>query len=98
MDKAGKYYDRSSLAELSRLNSFEQLAVTVVLRTHEKLLFISALTGDDMKRISLLGGLKDRTLAEKALGEEYSLKQIIQDAINRESSRANAEVLRNRPT
>ena len=56
------------------------------------------LTGEDMKRISLLGGLKDRTLAEKALAEEYSLKQIIQAAVNRESSRANAEALRNRPT
>lgn len=45
------------------------------------------LTGEDMKRISLLRGLKDRTLAEKALANEYSLKQIIQAAINRESSR-----------
>ena len=43
-------------------------------------------------------GLKDRTLAEKALAEEYMLKQIIQAAVNRESSRANAEALRNRPT
>ena len=51
-----------------------------------------------MKRISLLWGLKDRTLAEKALAEEYSLKQIIQAAVNRESSRANVEALRNRPT
>ena len=41
------------------------------------------LTGEDMKWISPLGGLKDRTLAEKALAEEYSLKQIIQAAINR---------------
>ena len=29
-----------------------------------------SLTGEDMKRISLLGGLKDRTLAEKVLAEE----------------------------
>ena len=57
-----------------------------------------ALTGKDMKRISLLSGLKDRMLAEKALAEEYSLKQIIQAAVNRESSKANAEALRNRPT
>ena len=33
------------------------------------------LTADDLKRISLLGGLKDRTLAEKALAEEYTLTQ-----------------------
>ena len=30
----------------------------------------ATLTGEDMKRISLLGGLKDGTLAEKALAEE----------------------------
>ena len=57
-----------------------------------------ALTGEDMTRISLLGGLNDRILAEKVLAEEYSLKQIIQAVVNRESSRDNAEALRNRPT
>jgi hypothetical protein len=56
------------------------------------------LTSKDLTRISLLGGLKDRTLAETALAEEYSLTQIIQAAVNRESSRANAEVIWNRPT
>ena len=56
------------------------------------------LTSEDLKRISLLGCLKDRTLAEKALAEEYGLKQIIQAAVNRESSRANVEAIRNRPT
>ena len=54
------------------------------------------LTGEDLKRISILAGLKDRTLAEKALAEEYTLKTIIQAAINRESSKANAEGLRPR--
>ena len=52
------------------------------------------LTNDDLKRISLLAGIKDRSLAEKALAEEYTLKQVIQMAINREGSRANAEALR----
>ena len=51
-----------------------------------------------MKSISLLRGLKDRTLAEKVLVEEFLLKLIIQATVNRESSRANAEALRNRPT
>ena len=37
------------------------------------------LTGEHLKRISIL---KDRTLAEKALAEEYTLKTIIQAAIN----------------
>ena len=41
------------------------------------------LTPEDMKRISLLGGLKDRTLAEKAIAEEYDLKKIIQMADGR---------------
>ena len=45
-----------------------------------------------------MGGLKDRTLAEKALAKDYTLTQIIQAAVNRESSRANAEAIRNRPT
>ena len=52
-----------------------------------------SLTGEDMKRISLFGGLKNRALAE-----EYMLKQIIQAAVNRESSKANAEALQSRPT
>ena len=56
------------------------------------------LTPEDMKRISLLGGLKDRTLAEKAIAEEYDLKKIIEMASNRENSRTNAEAMRNRPT
>ena len=33
------------------------------------------LMSKDMKRISLLGGLKDRTLAKKALAEEYGLNR-----------------------
>ena len=55
------------------------------------------LTPEDMKRISLLGGLKDRTLAEKAIAEEYDLKKIIQMAVNRENSKTNAEAMRSRP-
>ena len=57
-----------------------------------------SLTREDMKRISLLGGLRDRTLAEKAMAEEYTLKQLIQAAVNRESSKANAEALQAGPT
>ena len=49
------------------------------------------LTGDDLKRMSLIAGMKDRTLAEKAIAEGYSLQQVIQAGVNRESSRANAE-------
>ena len=35
---------------------------------------------------------------EKALAEEYTLTQIIRAAVNRESSKANVEVIRNRHT
>jgi hypothetical protein len=46
----------------------------------------------------LLAGLKDRSLAEKAIAEEMDLKKIIQAATNRESSKINADVIRYRPT
>ena len=52
------------------------------------------LNNDDLKRISLLAGIKDRSLAEKAMAEEYTLRQLCQAAINREDSRENAEALR----
>ena len=56
------------------------------------------ITGDDLKRISLIAGMKDRTLAEKAIAEEYNLQQVIQAGVNRESSRANVEAMQARPT
>ena len=57
-----------------------------------------SLTGDDLKRISLLAGMKDRSLAEKAIAEEYTLEKLIQAGINRESSRANVEAMHTKPT
>ena len=56
------------------------------------------ITGDDLKRMSLIAGMKDRTLAEKAMAEEYSLADLVKAAITRESSRANADAMRARPT
>ena len=56
------------------------------------------LTGDDLKRISLLAGMKDRSLAEKAIAEEYTLDKLIQAGINRESSRANVEAMQTKNT
>ena len=56
------------------------------------------LTEEDLKRIGLLAGIKDRSLAEKAIAEDLTLKQIIQAATNRESSKINAEAIRSRPT
>ena len=32
------------------------------------------ITSDDLKRMSLIASMNDRTLKEKALAEEYSLK------------------------
>ena len=51
------------------------------------------LDSSDLKRISLLAGMKDRTLAEKALAEDYDLTRIIQAGINRESSKENVEAM-----
>ena len=55
------------------------------------------LTSDDMRRMSLIAGMRDRTLAEKAIAEEYTLKQVIQAGVNRESSKANVEAMQARP-
>merc|ERR1711888_584497 len=53
-----------------------------------------AITEDDLKRLALIAGFKDRTLAEKCLGEEYGLQQVIATAVTRESSKANAEAVK----
>ena len=53
-----------------------------------------AITEDDLKRLALITGFKDRSLAEKCLGEEYDLRQVIAMAITRESSKSNAEAVR----
>ena len=50
-----------------------------------------------MQRMSLIAGMKDRTLAEKAIAEEYTLKQVIQAGLNRETSKANMEEMQARP-
>ena len=52
------------------------------------------ITEEDLKRLALIAGFKDRSLAEKCLGEEYDLKQVIATAITRESSKANAEAVK----
>jgi hypothetical protein len=53
-----------------------------------------AITEDDLKRLALIAGFRDRSLAEKCLGEEYDLRQVIATAITRESSKANAEAVK----
>ena len=55
------------------------------------------ITSDDLKRMALIAGMKDRNLAEKCIGEEYSLKQVIQAGVNRENSKANVEAMQSRP-
>ena len=49
------------------------------------------LTGEDLKRMSLLRGFKDRSLVEKVITEEYMLQQLIQMAINRETFKSNTQ-------
>ena len=61
----------------------------------EKLCQISTkpITSDSLRKMAILAGLKDRTLAEKAIGEGYSITQLIQAAISRETSRANVDAM-----
>ena len=49
-----------------------------------------AITDDDLKRLALIAGFKDRSLAEKCLGEEYDLRRVIATAVTRESIKAKA--------
>ena len=78
--------NRSFMEYLSEVEDQEYLCRTDELR----------LTGDDLKRISLIAGMKDRTLAEKAVAEKYTLLQVIQAGVRRETSRANAEAMQAR--
>ena len=48
----------------------------------------------DLARMALIGGMKDRSLAEKALAENYELKTTIETMKTRESSKANAVAMR----
>ena len=43
------------------------------------------LTEEDLKRMALIAGFRDRTLAEKCLAEGYDLKQVITTGITRET-------------
>ena len=52
------------------------------------------ITETDLKRMALIGGMKDRALAEKALAEKYDLKTTIETMQTRETSKANATAMR----
>ena len=79
---------RSVMDFLAEIEDQEHLCRTDELR----------ITSDDLKRMILIIGKNDRTLTEKALAEEYSLKQVIQAGVNRESLRANVEAMQAKPT
>ena len=49
---------------------------------------------EDLTRMALIGGMKDRSLAEKALAENYNLKTTIDTMKTRECSKANAMAMR----
>ena len=49
---------------------------------------------EDLTRMALIGGMKDRSLAEKALAENYNLKTTIDTMKTIESSKANAVAMR----
>jgi hypothetical protein len=48
---------------------------------------------DDLVRMALVAGFKDRLLAEKVLAEEHDLKTTIQLAVTRENSKANVAAM-----
>lgn len=50
-------------------------------------------TRDDAIRVAALSGMKDRSLAEKALAEKYSLQTLISVGSTRETSKATAEAM-----
>ena len=62
-------------------------------RTDEMLI-----TSKDLKRMALIAGMRDRTLAEKLLAEKYTLDQEIQTGVTRETSKSNAEAMQPRIT
>jgi hypothetical protein len=58
---------------------------------------VKRITEDDLARMALIAGFRDRNLAEKALAEEYDLKTTIQVAVTRETSKANAKAMQGKP-
>ena len=50
-------------------------------------------TRDDAIRVAALSGMKDRSLAEKALAEKYNLQTLISVGSTRETSKATAEAM-----
>ena len=76
------------------MHKFLKIFTLAEVEDQEKLCHMEeGLTGEDLKRMSLLGGLKDRNLAKKAIAEKYTLQQIMQVAINRETSKADADAM-----
>ena len=51
------------------------------------------ITEDDLIRMTLIAGFRDRLLAEKVLAEEQTLVATIQLAVSRENSKANVEAM-----
>ena len=51
------------------------------------------ITEDDLVRMALIAGFRDRSLAEKVLAEKYSLKTTVELAVTRENSKANARAM-----
>ena len=51
------------------------------------------ITSDGLRKIAIRAGMKDRTLAEKAIGGGYSLTKIIQTAMSQATSRANVDTM-----
>ena len=62
--------------------------ITKVMPGHTK-----PITSDSLRKIAIQAGMKDRTLAEKAIGGGYSLTKIIQTVMSQATSRANVDTM-----
>jgi hypothetical protein len=81
-----------AIIDLTRLSqgdkTFMEFLVTVEDQEHLSRADKQRITADDLKRMALIAGMKDRSLAEKCIREEYTLKQVVQAGVNRENSKA----------
>ena len=87
-----------AVIDLLRMSQGDRLAMEFVAAAEDQARLCRAdivpIKEEDLTRMALIGGMKDRSLAEKALAENYNLKTTIDTMKTRESSKANAVAMR----
>ena len=87
-----------AVIDLLRMSQGDMSAMEFVAATEDQARLCRAdsepIKETDLTRMALIGGMKDRNLAEKALAENYELKTTIETMKTRESSKANALAMR----